>query len=200
MTTEQKGTQIHDKNEIICLICQSPIGEDEAKSLCSSCNNAYHSDCWTENKGCAVYGCAMVPPTEPLKELEIPVSYWGKEKKDCPSCGKEILAAALRCAHCGTIFTSARPQTQDEFHSGQTSKEQKSKLQRLVTILFILNIVTFTAPLGAIFGFFWYRINSEKLKSLPHIYPTLTKIGLAVGMAQTVLIIIFGVFYNISYA
>ena len=197
MSTAVNNSQIHDYSGAICLICQSPITSDETKFLCPSCNKPYHAECWDQNKGCAVYGCSLVPRTEPLNELEIPVSYWGKEKKACPSCGKEILAAALRCLHCGTIFSSARPVSRDEFQGEVELKTKKSKHQRMVIIIFILSIVTFTAPLGAIGGFFWHRLNKKKLKSLSHIYPTLVRIGQWVGIAQTILIIITGVLYAI---
>lgn len=199
MSTDTNNIQIYDQSVTICLICQCPIENDEPKHLCPSCNKPYHAECWTQNKGCAVYGCSMVPPTEALNELEIPVSYWGKEKKPCPSCGKEIFAAALRCVHCGTIFSSARPVTREEFQGELESKEKKSNRQRNVIIIFILNILTFTAPLGALIGFFWHRLNSKKLKSLSHIYTTLIKIGLGVGITQTVLIIILGIFYSIFH-
>lgn len=197
MTSELDDTRIHNENAAICLVCQTPIESDEPKSLCSSCGKPYHTECWEQNKGCAVYGCSMVPPTEALDELEIPVSYWGKEKKTCPACGKEILAAALRCLHCGTIFSSARPVTEKEFKVESAAKEKKSMRQRKIIIIFILNILTFTAPLGVLIGLLWYRSHSKELKSLSHIYSTLARIGLGVGISQTVLMIIFGIFYSI---
>src|SRR5579872_4876548 len=98
-----------------CAICLSPIGPEDEKTVCPSCNAVYHAECWKENGGCAVYGCAQVPAIEKRQAIEIPVSYWGQENKKCPSCGNEILAAAVRCRHCGTVFQSARPQESDEF-------------------------------------------------------------------------------------
>src|SRR6266850_7273377 len=92
-----------------CTICQSAIALEEPKTECPGCHAIYHSDCWPENSGCAVYGCSQVPQVEQRKSIEIPVSYWGQENKPCPSCGKEILAAAVRCRHCGTTFESAQP-------------------------------------------------------------------------------------------
>lgn len=41
----------------ICTFCQTPIKNEEEEILCPSCNSPYHTDCWIENKGCAVYGC-----------------------------------------------------------------------------------------------------------------------------------------------
>lgn len=199
MSSEANDSQIHDYSETICLICQSAIAPDETEFLCPSCNKPYHAECWDQNKGCAVYGCSQVPHTEPLNELEIPVSYWGQEKKACPSCGQEILAAALRCLHCGTIFSSARPVSPEEFQGEAELKTKKSKLQREIIIIFILSILTFTAPLGVISGLVWYGVNKKKLKSLAHIYTTLFKIGQWGGLAQTGLIIILGIFYAVFH-
>lgn len=41
----------------ICAFCQTPIKNESETVLCPSCNSPYHTDCWIENKGCAVYGC-----------------------------------------------------------------------------------------------------------------------------------------------
>lgn len=177
----------------ICLFCQSTIEFDEPKSLCPSCNRVYHKECWEQNKGCAIFGCPNTPPTEPLNELEIPISYWGKEKKTCPTCRNEINAAALRCIHCGTIFSSPRPISIKEFHEEQQIKEQGDKLKRWSILFFIFNILTCTAPIGAIIGFFWFQAKKKALKSLSYTYTALVKIGLVVGIAQTLLIILFGV-------
>lgn len=41
---------------MICPYCQTEVKESEA-ILCPLCGMPYHSECWTENGGCAVYGC-----------------------------------------------------------------------------------------------------------------------------------------------
>ena len=41
----------------ICGYCQSPIKNDTEIISCPGCKTPYHKDCWTENEGCAVYGC-----------------------------------------------------------------------------------------------------------------------------------------------
>src|SRR4051812_41161988 len=69
-----------------CAYCQTAIKDDEARAACQECHAEYHTDCWNENGGCAMYGCSAVPAIEPRSSLEIPVSYWGQEKKPCPAC------------------------------------------------------------------------------------------------------------------
>lgn len=41
----------------ICQFCQSKIKSGEDFITCPSCLSLYHTECWYENKGCAVYGC-----------------------------------------------------------------------------------------------------------------------------------------------
>jgi hypothetical protein len=53
-----------------CGICQSPIAPGEAGTTCSSCGLTFHADCWTENFGCAAYGCAQVNALLPKGEPE----------------------------------------------------------------------------------------------------------------------------------
>src|SRR6266568_304599 len=50
----------------LCAICQTPLGptENEPTTTCPACDAKYHADCWLQNGGCAVYGCAQVPATE----------------------------------------------------------------------------------------------------------------------------------------
>jgi hypothetical protein len=188
---------IDDDSDYICLICQSAIEINEPKKICPSCKRAYHIECWEQNRGCAVYGCLEVPPTEPLKELEIFPSYWGKENKTCPSCGNEILAAALRCKHCGAVFASANPMDCADFHEEQRLKNKKSKLQKAVIWIIILCVCTLTAPIGSLIGIFWYVLKKKNLKSLPHIYQGMFKIGLVFGIGQTLLLIFFVIIFLI---
>src|SRR5215469_5744756 len=74
-------------SEPVCSICLSPIAQSDSKTACPSCDAAYHAECWTENAGCAVYGCSQAPAVESRRAIEIPVSYWGQEHKNCPQCG-----------------------------------------------------------------------------------------------------------------
>ena len=43
-----------------CGICQSPIAAGESAATCPSCGLTFHAECWTENFGCAAYGCSQV--------------------------------------------------------------------------------------------------------------------------------------------
>lgn len=168
-----------------CAVCLSPVESEADETTCPACHALYHSECWQENGGCAVYGCSQVAPTQKRQDIEIPVSYWGQENKNCPNCGQEILAAAVRCRHCGTTFESARPQDTDEFQQRSALSQRLPAARREVIFLFILSIVTFLAPIGAVWGIIWYPNHREELRALPAIYSAVCKIGLALAITQT---------------
>jgi len=180
----------------ICAICQTPIvsAEGETQS-CPECHTLYHRDCWEENRGCAVYGCSQVPETEHHQSIEIPVSYWGQEYKPCPNCGQQILAAAIRCRHCGTTFTTARPLGSDEFRQRQAQRERFPALRRAITWLFVFCIIPFSAPFAMFFGFLWYRANQKDIAAMPALYDALCKVALGVAIGQTVLAFFVLLFY-----
>jgi Prokaryotic RING finger family 1 len=169
----------------LCAICQSPLSEADLKTACPACHAPYHSDCWAENGGCAVYGCTEVPITEGRKAVEMPVAYWGQEKKPCPLCNREILAAAVRCVHCGSVFKTARPLDSTEFSKSVSQEVLRPRLQRKILWLFIASLLPFTAPVAIIIFFFWQQSRRDDINTLPSLYPAMIKIALLVGAIET---------------
>jgi len=50
----------------VCPYCNTEIGETEPnKTICPTCGAAHHGECWQENGGCTVFGCASAPEEEP---------------------------------------------------------------------------------------------------------------------------------------
>lgn len=170
-----------------CAICQSEILDAEPTQTCPECESKYHDDCWVENRGCAVYGCPQVPRTEHRDALEIPPSYWGRERKPCPKCGTEILAAAVRCRTCGTVFTSAEPMAADKFRAQQSLEERMPGLRRSVVVLLIFCLMPCSAPLGLIVGGFWYLGRRDDMASMPPLWRGLAKVGLTVAAGEVLL-------------
>lgn len=41
-----------------CPYCQTPIVAGEEMVICPQCKTPHHAECWRDNRGCAVYGCA----------------------------------------------------------------------------------------------------------------------------------------------
>jgi hypothetical protein len=169
-----------------CPYCLSPVGERDVVTRCASCRAAYHAECWIENGGCGIYGCEKSAVVEPRAAHEVPASFWGQEHKPCPQCGQEILAAAIRCRHCGATFQSARPQGAEEFQHGSSIAESLPAAKKTVVRIFVFSVVPFLAPLGAIWGLLWWRGNRERLRALPSFYGALLRLGLIASLTLTV--------------
>lgn len=56
----------------ICPYCRSPVEPGNGIKECPSCGAEHHADCWTENDGCAVLGCAAGPPVKKAAEIVLP--------------------------------------------------------------------------------------------------------------------------------
>jgi Prokaryotic RING finger family 1 len=44
-----------------CPYCRFPIKEDTEVTVCPTCSSPHHTECWTDNQGCAITGCASGP-------------------------------------------------------------------------------------------------------------------------------------------
>jgi hypothetical protein len=185
-------------DQALCAICQTPIAAGDSRAACPACNAGYHEECWNENGGCAIYGCDRVPPTEGRAAIEIPVAYWGQEHKPCPVCNAEILAAALRCRHCGSVFQTARPLDSVEFSRAASHEAQAPRLRRNLIILFVLCLIPLTAPIGALIALFFTQFRREEIGKLPSLYGALAKIGMGVGFLQTAAIVVLAVIFTLT--
>lgn len=169
-----------------CAICMTAVDSVEEETSCPACAAPYHHDCWTENGGCAIYGCRMVPKTEGLKPLEIPPAYWGREDKDCPRCGKSILAMAVRCRHCGATV-EARPEAQSAYANRVARKERAPRMRRIGIALLVASVLPVIALLSVTFGPIYYSRNRAEIRKLPGGVDGLYRIAIGVGIAQVAL-------------
>jgi hypothetical protein len=163
---------------------------------CPDCNAAYHSDCWEFNKGCALYGCPQSPPTEKLNTLEMPMSYWGREIKNCPACNREIQAAAIRCRHCGATFQSARPEDTAGFQARATVERNLPSVRRGTVWLLVFSILPCTAPLAAILGTGWYLRRRQEVRQLPALHGALCKLAIGAAIGQSAFGLIVAVLHT----
>ena len=54
----------------VCPYCSGVIGAGDAgQTACPSCATAHHADCWEENGGCTVFGCASAPDDGPVVSI-----------------------------------------------------------------------------------------------------------------------------------
>lgn len=44
-----------------CPYCRFPIKEGTEVNVCPTCGSAHHAECWSDNRGCAILGCASGP-------------------------------------------------------------------------------------------------------------------------------------------
>lgn len=181
----------------VCPVCMTPVSEGDELAECSACQARYHKECWQDNGGCAIYGCSAAPTVEPRRAIEIPVSYWGQEKKPCPACGQEILAAAVRCRMCGATFTSARPQDSAEFQQQAGLTQRLPVLRTTVIWIFIVCVLPCSAPIGAVWGLVWYPGHRDDVNALPSMYSALVKIGIGVGIAESIGFVVMTLLYNV---
>ena len=56
----------------ICPYCRTQIGAEDAPTICEGCGTAHHSDCYTENGGCTIFGCSKAPGDEPKLSVSAP--------------------------------------------------------------------------------------------------------------------------------
>lgn len=57
-----------------CPYCRFPLKEGADTARCGSCHAAHHADCWADNRGCAVMGCAAAPAS-PAAQIPIPAHF-----------------------------------------------------------------------------------------------------------------------------
>jgi TM2 domain-containing membrane protein YozV len=78
----------------ICPYCRAPLVDGENNEmLCPGCSTPHHTDCFTENGGCTVFGCSAAPPEEPKLRLT----------------GSEIAASGVTAGSAGDAFTGTVP-------------------------------------------------------------------------------------------
>src|SRR5260370_6469857 len=55
---------------IVCPYCRMPFDDKApAKIHCTACGMAHHEDCYQENGGCTVFGCARAPADDPKLQV-----------------------------------------------------------------------------------------------------------------------------------
>lgn len=56
--------------EPVCPYCRMPFGQaGPAQVFCTACGTPHHEDCYQENGGCTVFGCARAPADDPKLQV-----------------------------------------------------------------------------------------------------------------------------------
>lgn len=57
-------------NPEVCPYCRMPFDEQSPpKIFCTACGMPHHEDCYQENGGCTVFGCARAPADDPKLQV-----------------------------------------------------------------------------------------------------------------------------------
>jgi hypothetical protein len=175
-----------------CTVCQTTIGAGEPVSFCPECRLPYHADCWTENGGCATYGCDQAPktvkPAEPQAD-EVARRGWGDTKK-CPYCGETIRAAALKCKFCHEVFETADPITREDLRRKQVSKQRRGQDSTKAIIFFILSVLSCMAPILALVGAYWIFGDRKGFKEMDMTNRVLVGAGFALSCLISVIMLL----------
>lgn len=177
---------------VVCPVCRCPLAAEDAEARCPDCGAAYHEECWQDNGGCGIYGCSRAPTPKPPSALDSPTSHWGQEHKDCPRCSKQILAAAIRCRHCGEAFPQVGPESRSDYKQRKAAEKRLPSLKRTVIAISVFCWLPCTAPLGGAFGGLWYLARRRQLCMLPQFYRALFRIAIGAACAQTALFLVGG--------
>jgi len=56
----------------VCPYCRGPLLAEEPVTECEGCGTRHHTDCFEENGGCTIFGCAKAPLDEPKMTISGP--------------------------------------------------------------------------------------------------------------------------------
>ena len=99
-----------------CPYCRMPLTGEDAVHACPSCHTPHHAECWTENKGCTVFGCPQAPDDEETISVTPSSSTRStghrpsaqsspsQHKKNAPGATSSLVWAILGFFICGLIF------------------------------------------------------------------------------------------------
>lgn len=132
----------------MCAICQTQIVVGEQIVNCSECALPFHHECWTENGGCAQYGCKNAPQTVKAGPATVASAVWGEEKP-CPSCRKLIKAQAVKCRFCGAAFDSAEIISADAYATREYEGQQYTGARNKVVAMFLASVTGCLSPVSA---------------------------------------------------
>ena len=77
-------------------------------------------------------------------------------------------------------------------------EERLPSVRRYVVWLFVLGVLPCTAPIGGIAGLIWGATHRPEIAALPALYMALSKIGIGVGLGQTVVLVLAAMVYSLT--
>ena len=147
-----------------CTICLSGL-EGAGAVLCPSCRIVYHAECWRETGGCGTFGCPLAPEApkdEPDAGAPVQTA-WG-DTKECPSCGKEIQAIAIKCRFCKADLGTRDAVSSREWQEIQRRKAADGKGRLAAIAAFGCSATCVGIPVGV--GIALYHLMDPRRRSL----------------------------------
>ncbi|QDV77622.1 RING finger protein [Botrimarina mediterranea] len=184
------STPITADRPVKCPICQSAMTAGEECVTCPDCDQLHHRDCWSEMGGCGSYGCAQAPALDKGESAATPMTAWG-DKKQCPACGEEIKAIALRCRYCHTEFDSVDPMSRDDLRRQSSKVNQRDGMKRIVVGLFVTSLLACVAPLTAILSAAYVIPKRAEIAKCGPIYIILGWTSLGLSVFYSILMALF---------
>lgn len=191
LQSSEAGAELEGR---VCGVCQTGIVQGEQVGPCPSCASPFHVECWEENGGCAQYGCAHMPAAVKEQAPVVAQSYWGQEEKQCPHCGQQIRAAALRCRHCSAVFASGAPVTAAQLDVQAQHGERLARASTAALWLFVGGLLPLTAPLALLAGGLWMALSRRTIRRLPSSRRVMALLGLAAAGVSTLLLLLAALF------
>ena len=111
----------------VCPYCRSPIAPDEESMQCEACATPHHADCYAENGGCTVFGCAKAPVDEPKISVSASdISQQAQAARTSPRATAETTPRAptppppLRAGHTSSVPPPPNPSVRPVFRDDTT--------------------------------------------------------------------------------
>lgn len=184
------STPITADRPVKCPICQTAMTAGEDCVTCSDCDQLHHRDCWSEMGGCGSYGCAQAPALDQGDSAGTPMSAWG-DNKQCPACGEEIKAIALRCRYCKTQFESVDPMSREDLRRQSSKVNKRDAMKRIVISLFVVSLLACAAPLVALVSAAYVIPRRAEIAKCGPIYTILGWIAVGLSVFYSILMVLF---------
>jgi hypothetical protein len=173
-----------------CPICQTTIAPHENVINCPTCQQSHHRECWDEIGGCAVYGCKSAPQSAKAQDTGPVLSAWG-DVKQCPMCGEQIKAIALRCRYCGSNFDTVDPLSAQDLRDRVTRQANVGSIRVAAIVIFIFSVIGVLAPLMLIISLVWVLSSRQKISAAGPAYLVLGYAAAGLSIVYSVMMLVF---------